>query len=178
MSTSLVPGSFHRGRHLPSVVFRAVAIATSLTTAGFAQMIFSDLELKNIGAYAALVRKDLRAEKRTLIAESVGLKPEESATFWPVYDRYEKELAALWDLRIANTKTYAEQYGHMTDATADRMARTLLKNDSRLGALRSKYYQRFKAAVGPRVAVRFLHVESALDRLVELQLLAQLPLLP
>jgi hypothetical protein len=138
---------------------------------------FSALELKNISAYADLVRKDLRAEKRTLIAESVDLTPEQTLTFWAVYDRYEQEFAALWDLRLANTKKYADHYEHMTDRIAEELAKTMLDNDSRLVALRSKYYAQFKAAVGPRLAARFLHVEGALDRLVELQLLAQLPLL-
>jgi hypothetical protein len=52
------------------------------------------------------------------------------------------------------------------------------KNDHVIEALRSKYYAGFKAAVGARLAARFLHVESALDRLVELQVLALLPLVP
>jgi hypothetical protein len=61
---------------------------------------------------------------------------------------------------------------------ADELAQTLLKNDQILDSLRSKYYARFKAAVGTRLAARFLHVESALDRVIELQVLAILPLVP
>jgi hypothetical protein len=155
----------------------AISCGTLLAGIASAQLTFSALELKNISAYADLVRKDLRAEKRTLVAESLDLTPEQTPKFWAVYDGYEKAFAALWDLRLANTKKYAENYEHMTDRVADELARTLLENDSRLGALRSKYYAQFKAAVGPRLAARFLHVVGALDRLVELQFLAQLPLL-
>ncbi len=141
-------------------------------------MKFSDVELKNLNAWAEMSRKDLRAEKRAVIADSIGLDPKQNAAFWAVYDEYEKEFKLLWDRRLANTKKYADEYDSMTDAAADQVARASLKNEQLAGALRAKYYTRFRAAVGARMAARFLHVESALDRLVELQMLAALPLVP
>ena len=103
--------------------------------------------MKNLGVWAAMSRKDLRAEKRAIIADSIGLDPKLETRFWAVYDQYESEFKALWDQRLANTKKYAARYENMTDAIADEMARTLLKNDRTCDSLKLKYYARFKAAV-------------------------------
>jgi len=142
------------------------------------QVPFSDIELKNINAYADMIRKDLRSEKRAVIRDSIGLDAAQEPKFWAVYDEYEKEFKALWDRRLANTKRYADHYEKMTDAVADQLALAFLKNDEFADALRAKYYARLKDAVGARLAARFLHVESSLDRLLELQVLAQIPLVP
>ena len=42
-------------------------------------------------------------------------------------------------------------------------------------ALKKKYYDRVKNSVGPLNAMRFLQVENQLERLIDLQLSAQLP---
>ena len=162
----------------PRIVMVLLVGGLSLLSRLSAQASFSDLEVKNLGVWAAMSRKDLRAEKRAIIADSIGLDPKLETRFWAVYDKYESEFKALWDQRLANTKKYAARYENMTDAIADEMAQTLLKNDRTCDSLKLKYYARFKAAVGARLATRFLHVESALDRLIELQVLAILPLVP
>jgi hypothetical protein len=143
---------------------------------------WSDVEARNIESYSRLIRADLRKEKRSAIGDSVGLDAASKDKFWAVYDRYEKEYKALWDVRLANTQKYAEKYADskepMSDAAADSLARGFLANDARMAELRSKYYAEFKAAVGARLAARFLHAESVFDRMIELQILAVVPMIP
>ena len=167
--------------------WRFAAIGALLTAPAWPQVGLPDLqvsevEAKNINAYAGMIRADLRKDKRAAIGDSVGVDPALKEKFWAVYDRYEKDYKALWDVRLANTKKYAEKYGDtkepMSDAAADALAREFLKNEARMSELRSKYYAEFKAALGPRVAARFLHVEGVFDRIVELQILAIVPMVP
>ena len=143
---------------------------------------WSNVEARNIESYGRLIRADLRKEKRAAIGDSVGLDAASKDKFWAVYDRYEKEYKAVWDVRLANTQKYAEKYADskepMSDAAADSLALGFLKNDARTAELRSKYYAEFKAAVGARLAARFLHAEGVFDRMVELQILAIVPMVP
>jgi len=155
-----------------------ILMSAAAAQVGLPELQLSDVELKNINAYAGMIRADLRKERRAIIGDSIGLAPALKDKFWAVYDRYEKDVQAVWDLRLANTKKYADHHDRMTDALADEMAKTFLKNEARLNELRSRYYAEFKAAVGPGLAARFLHVEGVLARVTELQMLAVVPLVP
>jgi hypothetical protein len=167
---------------LQIAVLGVLPIGHASPQTGLPELQLSEVEAKNINAYAGMIRADLRKDKRAAIGDSVGLDPAVKDKFWAVYDRYEKEYKALWDVRLANTKKYADKYADskepMSDAAADSLAREFLKNDARMTELRSKYYTEFKAAVGARPAARFLHVESVFDRIIELQVLAIVPLAP
>ena len=44
--------------------------------------------------------------------------------------------------------------------------------------LMKKYYGQMKSALGSKVAARFLQVETALSNLIDLQLNAEIPLMP
>ncbi len=156
----------------------ALLTGTLLAQVGAPELSLSEVELKNLNQYAGMMRGALQKDKRATIGDSIGLDPANKDKFWAVYDRYEKEFKALWDVRLANTKKYADSGERMTDASVDAMAKEFLKNDARMTAIRAKYYREFKSAVGPKLAARFLHVESVLDRIVELQVLAIVPLVP
>ncbi|MGH6691079.1 MAG: hypothetical protein ACREF4_10425 [Gammaproteobacteria bacterium] len=41
------------------------------------------------------LRDKVRADKRLIVAENMGLTQAEAAAFWPVYDRYQRDLAGL-----------------------------------------------------------------------------------
>ena len=64
----------------------------------------------------------------------------------------------------------------MTDAIADKLAATALDLEARRQAVKAKYYDRFKKALSPRTALRFLQVEHQLLLLIDLQISASLPI--
>jgi hypothetical protein len=63
----------------------------------------------------------------------------------------------------------------MTDDVADRLARGALDLEGRRHALKMKYYDRFKSALSPKTAARFLQVENQILLLLDLQIAASLP---
>ena len=48
-----------------------------------------------------LLRRDLRAKRRELIATNLKLTEAEGERFWPVYDQYIKELIGINDKKFA-----------------------------------------------------------------------------
>ena len=82
-----------------------------------------DARETNIHAYVELLRSDLRSQKVAIITDIMQFSEAEDAKFWPVYREYETELSAVNDDRIALIKEYADAYGNITDAIADRLAR-------------------------------------------------------
>ena len=123
------------------------------------------------------MRKDLRTEKQSLIDQAMGLDAADKAKFWTVYQGYQKELDAIWDVRLANVKKYAQNFDSMTDAVADQLTASALQNEQQLTALKKKYHAQFKAAIGAKPAARWLQAETTVGNLMMLQLLSELPLL-
>lgn len=132
---------------------------------------------KNTQVYADLLRKDLRTQKQSIVDQAMGLEAGQKVVFWGIYDKYQKELNGIWDLRIANIKKYADNYNKMTDTVADELAVKAIDLEAQRNALKKKYYAEFKAKMGPRVAARFLQTETALGNLIDLQLASEIPLI-
>src|SRR5947199_10791732 len=65
-----------------------------------------------------LMRKDLRDQKKQVIAANLPLTGDEAAKFWPVYDSYTQETIKINDRRYAFFKEYATNYNTITDAQA------------------------------------------------------------
>jgi hypothetical protein len=135
-----------------------------------------DTRETNLHAYTELLRSDLRAEKVAIITDVMQFTDAEDEKFWPVYREYEAELAKINDARIALIKQYADAYGSLTDAMADKLARGALDLEAQRNALKLKYYERLASVMSPKTAARFLQVENQILLLLDLQIAASLPI--
>src|SRR5215218_5329359 len=66
----------------------------------------------------ALLRRDLRSEKKQLIALNLSLTDAEATKFWPVYDQYAAEMSKHYDDFYAVIKDYAANQKTLTDDQA------------------------------------------------------------
>jgi hypothetical protein len=154
-----------------------VAVALSVAPANVAAQTApaADPRDANLTAYVELLRSDVRAQKAAILTELMEFTDTEDAAFWPIYREYDLELSKLNDERIGMIKEYAANYGAVSDALADSLARRAIDIDRRRTGLLEKYYDRVKESLSPRVAVRFLQVEHQMLLLVDLQIAAALP---
>jgi hypothetical protein len=67
-------------------------------------------------------------------------------------------------------------YSKLTDADAEKLASKAIDLEARRQAAKAKCYERVKAALSPRTALRFLQVEHQLQLLIDLQIAAALPI--
>ena len=63
----------------------------------------------NIDTDILLLRRDLRSDKKKLIALNLPLTETEATKFWPVYDQYAAEMAKVNDEFYALIKDYAQK---------------------------------------------------------------------
>jgi hypothetical protein len=140
----------------------------------------TDQETKslNLSAYAELLRSDVRAEKVAIITEVMGFTEAEDKAFWPIYREYDLEMSKLGDERVAMIEEYARNFDQLTDAVADKLASKALDLEAKRGAAKAKCFERVKAALSPRTALRFLQVEHQLLLVIDLQIAASLPVAP
>jgi len=170
---------------------RHIAAALVLTMAGIAPAVAQtkpspqkpaaqtpapQTETLNLTAYTELLRSDIRTQKIAILTEMMEFTEAEDAVFWPIYREYDAELSKLGDERIALIADYAKNYDTLTDDVADRLAKTALDLEARRQAVKAKCYERVRAALKARTALRFLQVEHQLQLLVDLQISAALPI--
>jgi len=153
-----------------------LALGALAIPAAFAQAPSTPSEDAQVKAYADLLRKDVRKDYNAIVDEAMNLEPAQKAKFWAIYDGYQKEMKGLWDQRLANIKKYADNYDKLSDDVTDQLATTALGIETQQNAIREKYYAQIKAALGPKVATRFLQVENMLGQIVGLQINSQIPL--
>ena len=134
----------------------------------------SDQEL-NIQAYIELLRSDLRKSKSQVVGQVMQLDAAQSAVFWPIYKQFEADLTKIGDRIASLVSDYADHYDEMTNEVADKLANELLSIEQQRNTLKREYYQKFKKALDPITAARFLQVENQLEKLVDLQIASQLP---
>jgi hypothetical protein len=130
----------------------------------------------NLAAYAELLRSDVRAQKVAIITEVMGFNEAEDKAFWPIYREYDLEMAKLGDERVAMIDEYVRLYSKLTDADADRLASKALDLEGRRQAVKAKFYERVKAALSPKTALRATQVEHQLLLITDLQISAALPI--
>jgi hypothetical protein len=136
-----------------------------------------DTQDQNLRADIELLRSDVRADKAKILAAMMQLDDKDAAVFWPLYHDYESELSKLYDEKVAGIMDYADHYLQMTDAKADDLATRALQWEQQRTDLKKKYYERFKKALSPITAARFLQVENQLLMLVDLQVASSLPII-
>jgi hypothetical protein len=124
-----------------------------------------------------LLRKDIRSQKKQIIAANMPLSDTEAQKFWPVYDQYTGELVKINNDKYALIQEYAQNYGSMTDAQAENWASRLLTVDSDVSALRQKYWPNFRKVLPAKKAALYEQIERRAQMLIDVQLASQIPLI-
>ncbi len=130
---------------------------------------------RNIRAYIELLRTDVKTSKSQILGEVMQLNADQATKFWPIYKEFETEYARIGDRIVSLVLKYADECDNMTDATADQLGQQVLSIEQDRNGLKKTYYDRVKQSLGGIVAVRFLQVQNQLERIIDLQVAASLP---
>jgi hypothetical protein len=156
-----------------SAIYCAVFAAAALASAASA---FQDQPASNMD----ILRDKIKADKKLLIAENLGLTEGESKVFWPVYEEYQKELEAI-NLRLGKAiQGYAQEYNakSLTDEKAKTLMAEALAIEEAEVALKKKYLDRLNGVIPAIKAARYLQMENKIRALIRFDLAASIPLAP
>jgi hypothetical protein len=127
-----------------------------------------------------ILRDKIKADKKLLIAENLGLTEGESKVFWPVYGEYQKELEAI-NQRLGETiQSYAQDYNAktMTDEKAKALMTEALAIEEAEVAMKKKYLDRLAGIIPATKAARYLQMENKIRSIIKFDLAASIPLAP
>jgi hypothetical protein len=151
---------------LVCVTAHSSAVAQTETSAGV-----------NVDTDIALLRRDLRADKKKLIALNVPLTETEATKFWPVYDEYAAAMSRNYDEFYALIKDYAQKQKTITDAEATGMIAKWADIQVKLTQTRQKYIPIVEKIIPGRKAALFFQIDRRLYALMDLQISMQVPLM-
>ncbi|MFL6254178.1 MAG: hypothetical protein ACJ74T_04095 [Pyrinomonadaceae bacterium] len=124
----------------------------------------------------ALLRRNLRAEKKQVIALNVPLTETEATKFWPVYDQYAAEMSKHYDEFYALIKDYAANQKTLTDARAIDIIRRWSAIQVELAQTRLRYIPFVEKVLPGKKAALFFQIDRRLYELMDLQVASQVPL--
>lgn len=124
-----------------------------------------------------LLRKDIRSQKKQIIAANLQLSDTEATKFWPIYDQYTAELVKINDAKYGAIKEYAANFTTLTDDHAVALTRNLLTVDQQVAQLRLKYVPIFSKVVSGKKTALFFQLDRRLVMLIDLQLASQIPMI-
>jgi hypothetical protein len=124
----------------------------------------------------ALLRRNLRGEKKQLIALNVPLTETEATKFWPVYDQYAAEMSKVYDEFYSIIKDYAANQKTLTDAQASSLINRWAAVQVEQAQTRQKYIPIVEKVIPSRKAALFFQIDRRLYELMDLQVASQIPL--
>ena len=136
----------------------------------------NDASQPNPDDFIDLLRKDVRSQKKQIIAENMDLSDAEAEKFWPVYDRYAAELSRIYDTKIGLLTDYSQNYSSMTGEQAENYIRKRAAVEQSIMQLRVKYIPEFRKVLSGRETALFYQLDWRLGLAIDLQLV-QVPLI-
>ena len=123
-----------------------------------------------------LLRQDLRAKRKQLIAANLKLTDTEAPKFWSVYDQYVTELIAINDKKFGLIQEYADNWGKMTNEQSLLFTRNWLDMDIAIAQLRQKYVPMVAKVLDGIKTATFFQLDRRIAMMMDLQVSSQMPL--
>jgi hypothetical protein len=123
-----------------------------------------------------LLRKDLRSQRKQLIAANLKLTDIEAEKFWPIYDQYTAELIAINDRKFGLIQDYAGNWGKLTNEQSLLFTRNWLDMDIAIVQLRQKYVPIVAKVLEGKKTATFFQLDRRIAMMMDLQVSSQMPL--
>jgi hypothetical protein len=124
-----------------------------------------------------LFRKDVRSIRKQFIAANMDLTDAEAQQFWPIFDRYTAELAAIYDKKFALLKDYAQNFDALTGEQAESYIRGRGEVEESIAQLRLKYFPIFRKVLSGKATALFFQLDWRLALVVDVQLASETPVI-
>ncbi len=134
------------------------------------------IDQESIDQEIAMLRSNLRANRKQVIAANMKLTDSEAEKFWPIYDQYVNELVNINNAKYALIKEYV-QNTNMTEEQADSLTKKWLAVDESVVQLRLKYIPIFRRGLSAKGTALFFQIDRRVQMLIDLQLASLLPLI-
>jgi hypothetical protein len=117
----------------------------------------------------------IRANRQALVAVNLKLTDEQGAKFWPIYDRYQKEMNALGDRLVGVIQDYSANFSDLSDDKAMKLVDDYLTIEADRVKVKRAYVGEFAKVLPGRTVARFFQIENKMDAVLRYDLAAAIP---
>ena len=118
----------------------------------------------------------IQTDKRAIVLKTLALDDAQVQAFTPIYDNYQVERKKLFDRAADLLDLYASNYESMTDDAAKNILKDWFSLQDDEVALTRKYAKQFGKVLPPAKVIRFVQIENKLNTLLQLRVVANIPL--
>jgi hypothetical protein len=117
----------------------------------------------------------IRSNRKALVAVNLKLTDDEAAKFWPVYDRYQKEINAVGDRLVGVIQDYTANFSGLSDDKARKLVDDYLAAEADRVKVKRAYVDEFAKTLPGRKVARFYQIENKMDAVIRYNLAATIP---
>jgi hypothetical protein len=117
----------------------------------------------------------IQSDKEAFVAANLPLTQGEAQAFWPVYERYQKELGVVQHRFAALIEDYTANFRTMSDAKASELVSTYLDLERDRAEVRRKYLKPFAEVLPGRKVARLYQIENKIDAVLRYHLARDIP---
>jgi hypothetical protein len=124
-----------------------------------------------------ILAQKLKADKKLLVAQTVGLTDAEGKAFWPVYDAYQADLQKINQRLKVTIEGYAKDYnaGALTDAKATALTNEAIAIDEALVALKKSCVAKLAGVIPAVKIARYIQIENKIRAEINYELAGEIP---
>lgn len=117
----------------------------------------------------------IRSNRKALVAVNLQLTDAEAAKFWPIYDRYQKEINTTGDRLVAVIQDYTANFSDLSNDKAMQLVDDYLTVEADRVKVKRAYLDEFAKALPGRKVARFYQIENKMDAVIRYNLAATIP---
>ncbi len=122
-----------------------------------------------------ILRDALRTNKKAVVDVNLALTDDEAKAFWPVYDRYQKDLGAVQERLVQLIERYTKGFGKVTDAEAEKLTEDYLAIELDRAKVREAFLAPISEVLPGRKVMRFYQIENKIDAVLRFELARAIP---
>lgn len=124
-----------------------------------------------------ILRDTIRTNKKAFVAVNLQLDDAEAAAFWPTYDRYQADLAAVHARLLAVIEDYSASFTDLSDEKAMELTDRYLTIERDRTEVRQRHLEPISAALPGKKVARFYQMENKMDAILRYELAAAIPVI-
>ena len=118
----------------------------------------------------------IQADKKGVVEKSLNLTPAEAKKFWPLYDKFQRELDVPHREYSLAVRDYIAAEKSMTDANATRLARVVLAAQVTEAKMREKHFKEASKVLPGVKAARYMQIENKIQAIQRYETAKAIPL--
>ena len=124
----------------------------------------------------SLLLAKIQADKRGIVEKSLTLSPAEAKKFWPLYEKFQRELDVPHREYALAVRDYVSAEKSMTDANAARLARVVLAANVTEAKMRERHFKEASKVLPAVKAARYIQIENKIQALQRYETAKVIPL--